>query len=131
MTIELSIPIESLTSEGVAQALAGLVLALGGHSGDTSEIGRRPSSPTTSWEEFHASLTPASQDFLALLRERGRVELEEAVEALGFKQNKAMGGLTGALTRKAANVGIQLPYQQRKTRKGQRFWVWKPTDGEG
>ena len=86
MTIELSIPIESLTSEGVAQALAGLVLALGGHSGDTSEIGRRPSSPTTSWEEFHASLTPASQDFLALLRERGRVELEEAVEALGFKQ---------------------------------------------
>lgn len=123
MAIELTIPLDLLGDETVSTALEALVRALGGGPGSSREVSRRPTRPTISWEEFHNSLSPTTQEFLRLVQERGRLKMSEAVPALGLKQNKSMGGLTGALARKAANAGLQIPYLQRKTKSGERIWV--------
>ena len=79
------------------------------------------------WGAFVATLSPTTQSFLALLEAKGEVTMAQAVKHLKLKQNKAMGGLTGALSRKAARNGIALPFKQSQNRKGQRTWVWSPS----
>ncbi len=129
MSIELKIPMTALSEQRVSDTLADLVRALG-----DAQAGRRreprPDSPTMNWEAFMETLTPATQEFIGLVRDNGKLTMTQAVKALKMSQNKAMGGLTGALSRKAARNGIELPYRQVKTRSGERMWVWKP-DGEG
>ena len=129
MAIELKIPIEALSNEAVSDSLANLVRALGdAQSGRRREP--RPSSPTMDWEAFMETLTPATQEFIGLVRDNGKLTMTDAVKKLKMTKNKAMGGLTGALSRKAARNGIDLPFRQVKTRKGERMWVWKaPAEG--
>ncbi len=127
MSIELRISLEQLADENVSAALAELVRALGGGGTARTEVGRRPTSPTTSWEEFHASLSPNTQRFIGLVEQWGTLSMGHALDELPVTKAKAMGGLTGALARKAANVGIDLPYRQRKAGDGERIWVWRRT----
>lgn len=123
MSVELKIPMEALNDGRVAECLASLVRALcDAQSGKRREA--RPSEPTMSWDAFVKTLTPATQDFIKMLKKSGKVTMTDAVKALKMSQNKAMGGLTGALSRKAARNGISLPFRQVSGRKGERAWTW-------
>jgi hypothetical protein len=140
MSIEINLPLDALKDPAVSSALASLMTALGGHS---PGAGRRTSAPRSApaaapaarkarkakrkkamdWPEFEASLSPATQRFLGLIQDRKRLKLADAVTELGLKEGKSMGGLTGALARKARNNNLDLPYTQQRDRKGQRVWV--------
>lgn len=128
VAIELKISMDALQNERVADCLASLIRALGDAQGGRRRE-PRPDSPTMDWASFKETLTPATQDFINLVRDNGKLTMTDAVKKLKMTQNKAMGGLTGALSRKAARNGISLPYRQLKTRKGERMWVWTPADG--
>ncbi len=142
MAIELDIPTSTLQRAGVAQALAELVAALGGRPGPAEPVldapaaaGQpppaarpRPKKPAPApkaltWRQFEATLTPATRKFLRLIRERGRLTMPQALHALSMEGSKAIGGLTGALRRKADRYGIELPYRQSHNKLGERMWV--------
>ena len=107
--------------------MADLIRALGG-AGKGAGNGRRraPKSagPELTWEQLVATLTPQTQEFLRLLEAKGKLSMVQAVKALQLRQNKSMGGLTGALSRKARGAGLAVPYHQTKNKKGERIWVW-------
>lgn len=149
MAIQLEIPMSSLQRPGVASALAQLVQALGGGQAGTYQLVQAaapsaatapqvavdPSRPTRpsrakpptpmNWKQFEATLTPATRQFLRLIKENGHFTMPQAVKALNMKANKSMGGLTGALARKATRVGLELPYRQSHNMRGERMWVWR------
>ncbi len=123
MSVEVKIPLEALADQRVAGALAEFLRALGElQSGRRREP--RPASPTMEWDSFLETLTPTTQEFLSLIKDNGKLTMTDAVKKLKMSQNKAMGGLTGALSRKAARNGLELPFRQLKTREGERVWVW-------
>jgi len=76
------------------------------------------------WATFAATLPEKSQRLLDLLKRHGTVTVELAVEALGLSGPRAMGGLTGAMKRSAAKLGLDLPFEARKGEDGRRVWVW-------
>ena len=154
MSVQVNIPLNALQDPSVADALAQLFGHLGGLDGSLApapapteaaparpraaapEPARRrarvsrPLPPTPplepmSWEDFERSLSPTTRTFLRLIGERRQISLDEAVRDLGLKAGKSMGGLTGALSRKARNNGIELPFRQKKNAKGERVWVAK------
>ena len=129
MSIELKIPMDALQDEHVAECLATLFLALGRRPRPGFE--QRPSprppqrddaaqaprvvprtsakpapppapEPDVTWEEVMATLTPQTLKFLELVREKRQVTMSQAIKALGLTNPKALGGLTGALSRKAS-----------------------------
>jgi len=77
------------------------------------------------WEDFEGTLSDKTRLFLRLISERRTLRLEDALAELGMKAGKSIGGMTGALSRKAANHGVALPFTQRKDKKGIRIWVAK------
>ncbi len=127
MAFKIEIPLEMLADERVTSAIANLTQAVG-----DAKAGRRsktipPGSPTMSWESFMEGTTPATRDFLEAVRDSGKLSITEAVQKLGLdsaQPNKAMGGLTGAFSRKVTRNGFRVPYKQVKSRKGERVWVW-------
>ena len=151
MSIQLEIPMTALQRPGVAQALAELVQALGGNVAAVAVAPvavppapapvalapqvlqpapqrARPAAPAPepmTWKRFEATLTPATREFLKLVQAQGKLTMPQAVKALGMKANKSMGGLTGALARKAARYGVDLPFRQSKNQRGDRMWVWR------
>lgn len=131
VAIEVKISMELLAHPDVSAALQGLTRALG-----DAQAGRRgkraaPESPTGSWSDFLETTTPATRDFLNAVRQHGTLKIGEAISALGIEgdqPNKAMGGLTGAFSRKVVGNGFKVPYKQKKDSAGNRIWVWdQPT----
>ncbi len=75
------------------------------------------------WDGFKATLSPGTLRFLDLVQEKGTVSLPEVVEAFQTIP-KALGGLTGAMQRKAANRGITVPIAVGVNDVGERTWTW-------
>ncbi len=80
----------------------------------------------TPWEEFRSGLSPDTNKFIDLIIEKKRLTLPAAMEALGKDSGKGIGGVAGALQRKANNRGIILLFSAGKSRAGNRMWVLRP-----
>ena len=152
MSIEITIPLDALTNPAVSKALADLVLALGGRSPARRKAAvstpasakakpakakpakrkasRAKKEEPKTWEELEVTLSATTRKFLALVATKGKIGLAEALEELGLPGGKSLGGLTGALARKAGNRGIELPYEQHKDGDGVRMWVAKASAAE-
>lgn len=79
--------------------------------------------PIMDFPEFEASLPENSRRFLALVREKGIVRVEDVMKALELETPKAVGGITGAISRWAPVRGVTLPYDTL-TWSGERIWRW-------
>ncbi len=146
MPVSVQISDEQITSPAVARALADLMLALSGEPAQparlayapaptaaappaqrrrTARKGRKAPAKKPSWTTFEAGLSPQTRTFIGLVQRRGRLTMTDARSELGLKA-KGIGGMTGALSRKAQSVGMELPFSAGKTRSGQRMWAWRP-----
>lgn len=130
----------------VAQALAGLCLALGDEPARSGEAvpkqlpllaeaapetrprakrqrqrARRTTPRELGVAGFLADLPTLSGRFLAQVESYGVVTVAEARQQLAVS-GKALGGLTGALTRWAPAYGVRLPYVAEIDADGQRCW---------
>jgi hypothetical protein len=149
-SIDVSIPLEALKSGRVAAALSELIASLAGGGSPKAvsppkqveessveapapkakAIKRAAPAPdlsgsdTQRFERFVEGLPKLSQDFLALLEKKGKLTITEAVKALGIDAPKAMGGITGSITRWAPSRGVDVPYIAEKSRSGERTWRW-------
>ena len=85
---------------------------------------RRIPEEQTTPEGFRASLTEQGQRFLNRLEQNGSLTAPQAVAMFGFINPKALGGLVGAMQRKAANRGLVLPFRATENKLGDRMWVW-------
>lgn len=85
---------------------------------------RRKSEAVGSWAEFEATLSEQTRKFLAFVKERGTATLPGALAHLGLIEPKALGGLTGALQRKAGNRGVVVPFTVGEDAAGHRTWTW-------
>ncbi len=81
------------------------------------------------YQAFVANLPDRSQQFIALVEEKGVLTISDAMEALGLTVPKAMGGITGSIGRWAPVRNIPVPYEAI-TVDGERAWKWlgAPTD---
>ena len=143
-SIDINIPISALKSPRISAALAELMLALGQQlatdapwaealsNAERSKAKRtsrtrsgssHPPSEQARYDAFVAGLPELSQEFLALVEARGEVTITEVKEALGIKAPKALGGITGSITRWAPGKGVEVPYVASK-RSGERLWTW-------
>lgn len=75
------------------------------------------------WDGFKATLSLGTLRFLDLVQEKGTISLPEVAEALQTIP-KAIGGLTGAMQRKAGNRGITVPIRVGVNDVGARTWTW-------
>ncbi|MCB9530017.1 MAG: hypothetical protein H6701_16800 [Myxococcales bacterium] len=82
------------------------------------------------FREFVANLPERSQRFIELVRERGKLTINEAMDALGIDVPKAMGGITGSIGRWAPVRGVPIPYKAT-TIEGERAWEWVGGPGTG
>ena len=156
--IELKIDAHQMRIPGVAQALAGLVHALGGGTptplpGVWQVAGRpevlqgigvgnldgiekveldkvkkgKPDLPepsSGSFEEFRKTLTPHTCRVLDILEgAEGGVSTMHLAEELGVAL-KGVGGVVGAMQRKAARRGVEIPIEKVMMDDGQRCWRW-------
>ncbi len=82
-----------------------------------------------SWARFEGTLTNNTRRFLAELQKRGRLTLTQAINLLvlqdGREPGKSVGGMIGAMSRKASNHGVPLPFETTENKFGERMWVWK------
>lgn len=83
------------------------------------------------YRAFVAKLPPRSRAFLDLVRDRGTVNITDAMKALDISVPKAMGGITGSIGRWAPARGVTVPYSASMV-DGLRTWTWtgSPVDGE-
>ncbi len=135
---------DSQLNAAVATALGDLMLALGGVDRPGAQPARqqavaaaapkaapararaKPRAKRLEWPEFHDSLSADTQRFIALIVDKRQLTMSAAQEALG-KSGKGIGGLTGALSRKAGNAGVELPFSPGRSRNGKRAWQLRPT----
>jgi hypothetical protein len=85
---------------------------------------------TARYREFVVNLPERSQKFIDLVRDRGRLTITEAMDALGIDVPKAMGGITGSIGRWAPVRGVPIPYKAT-TIEGERAWEWTGGPGTG
>lgn len=127
-TIKLAIEPDDLKIPGVAEALAQLIIALGGSTGSvarTTRPARRRAAPPVgevTYEAFYANLPDRTQKFLDLIKERGTLTQRQAMKELGLSQGKALGGIVGSLRRSAERQGVDLGFTAEKTKKSGRVW---------
>jgi hypothetical protein len=76
------------------------------------------------WAAFVASLPENSRRFVELLKSRGRLTITEAMQGLGVRQARAIGGVLGALARWGPARGVKLPFETNVTEAGERYWTW-------
>ena len=89
-----------------------------------------PEKPTATWQGYQAGLTDNGRTFLTLLQTRTSLTPTAAADALGITPD-GVGGLVGALSRRATAVGIeQLPFSAGRSKTGQRLWAWRPKAAE-
>ena len=127
MAFEIEIPMEMLADERVADAVVNLTRALGSAQPGAKRRRDPLLSPEQSWADFMETTTEQTRQFIALVREHESVTISEVATHLKLNDdqpNKALGGLTGAFSRKVNGQGFQVPYKQRKNRAGERVWVW-------
>lgn len=84
--------------------------------------------PVANWDEFETTLTDRTRQFIARLRKDGRLTLPQVLNMFGradtMNDRKAIGGMIGAMSRKADNRGIALPFRQSENQLGERMWAW-------
>lgn len=76
------------------------------------------------YQSFIEGLPKPSRTFLDLIREHGELTLAEAVKELGITVPKAIGGITGSLSRWARERNVALPFEAGKNAAGERVWRW-------
>ncbi len=156
MPIEIQLTDDQIQRPAVARALADLMLGLGGVErpvaaaaevqppASSPAVTRPPTSPRRkartkdtaraatppTWDEFFADLSPNTQTFISLVMEKRQLTMAGAQEALD-KPGKAIGGLTGALSRRANNAGVELPFSRGKNKGGKRAWFVRPKVAAG
>ncbi|MCB9543665.1 MAG: hypothetical protein H6703_14625 [Myxococcales bacterium] len=83
------------------------------------------------YREFVANLPERSRKFLELVKRKGIVTIEDAMNELDISVPKAMGGITGSIGRWAPVRGVPVPYEAT-TRDGERIWRWlgSPVDDD-
>lgn len=83
------------------------------------------------YRDFVANLPSRSRKFLELVKRKGVVTIEDAMNELDISVPKAMGGITGSIGRWAPVRGVPVPYEAT-TRDGERIWRWigSPIDGD-
>lgn len=79
--------------------------------------------PTMSWDAFLETLSSRTVAFIDLVREAGMISLPVVAERMGLPP-KALGGLTGAMQRKAGNRDVVVPIQVGVDANGDRTWTW-------
>jgi len=146
MSISISVPIDAVqNNERIATALSELMLALGeaqggGRRARGTRAGRsaaktraeraieRASSDAPfdrkRYDAFVKSLPERSQEFVALVEAKGRLNIRDAMTEMGITQPKALGGITGSIARWAPVRGVNVPIEAGKDKKGERFWRW-------
>lgn len=95
---------------------------------DVERRRRRRVSKTMTWDAFKETLSPQTVGFLDLVREAGTISLPVVAERMGLLP-KALGGLTGAMQRKAGNRGVTVPIQVGIDAAGDRTWTWVGASG--
>lgn len=78
---------------------------------------------------FVEELPERSRHFLELVKSRGVLKIKDAMDQLGIKVPKAMGGITGSIGRWAPVRGVPIPYEAIKVN-GERAWRWLGAPGE-
>lgn len=78
---------------------------------------------------FVEELPERSRRFLELVKSRGVLKIKDAMDQLGIKVPKAMGGITGSIGRWAPVRGVPIPYEAIKVN-GERAWRWLGAPGE-
>jgi len=89
----------------------------------------KAATPKATWQEYEGQLGERPREFLRMLQSRTRLTISAAAEALGVAE-AGVGGLVGALNRRANQAGIELPLSASRSRSGQRMWAWKPKAAE-
>lgn len=88
--------------------------------------------PMASWAEFEATLTNKTRQFIARLRQDGQLTMPQVLMMFEMPDTtegrKAIGGMVGAMSRKAGNREIALPFRTSENKLGDRMWCWT---GEG
>lgn len=79
---------------------------------------------TERWEAYYEDLPESSKKFIDLLKNHGKLTVDQALEGLELENPKAMGGLTGAMGRWAPQKGVTLPFEANKDSDGERYWQW-------
>lgn len=130
MSMRIELSDEQLETPRIAKAALALVIALTGETParvekqrkrDTTKKARKE----VAWADFEASLSEQTREFLSFVQEHSRMTMADAQALLGLN-GKGLGGLTGALKRKADNRGLELPISRGQSRGGRRLWCWKP-----
>jgi hypothetical protein len=140
MSIAIEVPLDALRGNAaVAYALSELVAALAEHEGGAPAPAKRsrsaravrtevPAEPIAfdreRYDAFVKSLPERSQEFLSLVESRGKVSIDEAMQALELTERKALGGIMGSISRWAPVRGVRIPIEAKKTRDGDRIWSW-------
>jgi hypothetical protein len=76
------------------------------------------------YQVFYDQLPDLSRAFLRLLEIRGTLTPDEALSELKINSPKALGGLTGSISRWAPKRGVPVPFRVEKPRSGPRIWRW-------
>lgn len=76
------------------------------------------------YQVFYDQLPDLSRAFLRLLEIRGTLTPDEALSELKINSPKALGGLTGSISRWAPKRGVPIPFRVEKPRSGPRIWRW-------
>lgn len=140
MSIAIEVPLDALRGNpAVASALSELVSALAEHEGGATVKRSRPARAERPlipaepiafdrerYDAFVKSLPERSQEFLSLVESRGKVSIDEAMQALELTERKALGGIMGSISRWAPVRGVRIPIEAKKTRDGDRIWSWVP-----
>lgn len=147
MSVKVEVPLSALSDPTVARSLAQLFEALGGVKGAAlsapSQVrparsttprpearqGPRPDAETR-YAEFMEALPERSRQFLEMVRDRGVLGIEEAMQELDVKVGKAMGGITGSIARWAPEHDVTVPFEAIKGADGKRAWRWIGMDVE-
>lgn len=82
------------------------------------------------YRDFVANLPERSRKFLELVKRKGIVTIEDAMNELDIAVPKAMGGITGSIGRWAPVRGVPIPYEAT-TIEGERAWKWVGGPGTG
>ena len=82
-------------------------------------------SPTERFEQFNAALPHRAQQFIALVESAhpNVLRQSEAIATLALSSPKAIGGITGSITRWASVDDIALPWVAEQLN-GERVWRW-------
>ena len=83
----------------------------------------KPVPEVMDFPEFEASLPTNSRKFIALVRSKGIVRVADVIEHLELDTPKAVGGITGAISRWAPLRGVVVPYDTLY-HNGERIWRW-------